>query len=135
MQDGSTDFEFLPIDVSLGRCQRYCYGLFANQGGDNYTRYSDGETYTTTSCESSIPLPVTMRTRPSITTTGTAGNYGVYTGDTVIACSSVPTISGGCSSFKVLINAVVSSGFTVGRVGQVLSNNNTTSYLIFSAEL
>ena len=23
MQDRSTDFEFLPIDVSLGRCQRY----------------------------------------------------------------------------------------------------------------
>jgi len=23
LQDGSTDFEFLPIDVSLGRCQRY----------------------------------------------------------------------------------------------------------------
>ena len=25
MQDRSTDFEFLPIDVSLDRCQRYCY--------------------------------------------------------------------------------------------------------------
>ena len=24
MQDCSTDFEFLPIDVSLGRCLRYC---------------------------------------------------------------------------------------------------------------
>ena len=27
MQDRSTDFEFLPIDVNLGRCQRYAYQL------------------------------------------------------------------------------------------------------------
>ena len=131
----ASGFEFMPIDVNLARCQRYCYAMFANQGGDNYTRYSVGETYTTTSSETHVPFPVNMRTRPSLTTTGTAANYGVYTGDTVIACSTVPTISGGCSSFRGLINSVVASGFTVGRVGQVLSNNNTTSYLIFNAEL
>ena len=28
MQDGSTDFEFLPIDVSLARCFRYYYTHF-----------------------------------------------------------------------------------------------------------
>jgi hypothetical protein len=32
LQDGSTDFEFLPIDVSLGRCQRYYY-LHVKRGG------------------------------------------------------------------------------------------------------
>jgi len=46
LQDCSTDFEFLPIDVSLGRCQRYfqvldgsfCMHGTAGQAMANYYR-------------------------------------------------------------------------------------------------
>jgi hypothetical protein len=31
----ASDFEFLPVDVNLGRCQRYCYVYGDNYGGGN----------------------------------------------------------------------------------------------------
>jgi hypothetical protein len=93
--------------------------------------------YSTTKCNGNIFLPVEMRTAPSLTTTGTAANYAVNHGaDTITACSAVPAINGAGSSNKVAsIDATVASGLTAGSFGTILSNNNTSSYLLFTAEL
>ena len=134
-QDGSTDFEFLPYDVSLARCLRYCYSLFANQGGDNYLRYGISDCWNTTSVETYIYMPVTMRIRPSLTTTGTASDYALFSAGSVIACNTAPTMANANSPKITIINATVTAGLTAGRVAQLISNNNLNSYLILSAEL
>jgi len=85
LQDRSTDFEFLPIDVSLGRCQRYFWkgtingsGVFGGSGG-------------------SIPIiswsfPTTMRTTPTFAwvsggSTGNGNNSYTITGITTYSAS------------------------------------------------
>ena len=56
MQDRSTDFEFLPIDVSLGRCQRYFQQI---TGG------TMGVCWSTTGVSFGQAFPVTMRATPT----------------------------------------------------------------------
>ena len=92
----ASDFEFLPVDVNLARCQRYFVQFGKNQGvgeatGDSYafgiTNNDDLNSFIL------IPLPVRMRTAPtSITQTGTASDYRLrtYVSDT---CTDVPVFS------------------------------------------
>jgi len=118
----------------LAACQRYCVMYKADV---TYNRYAGGLNYSATKCNGNIFLPVEMRTAPSLTTTGTASNYAVNHGaDVITACSSIPAINGAGSSNKVAsIDATVASGLTAGSFGTILSNNNTSSYLLFTAEL
>jgi hypothetical protein len=129
----ATPFEWLPYSTELALCQRYCYAIRAS--GSAYTRYGIGECYTTLRLESYIYLPVNMRIVPSLTTTGTASNYAVYSAFVVTPLSAVPVMGGGSSSQVLQVDSTVASGLTAGRAGQLLSDNNTTSFLIFSAEL
>jgi hypothetical protein len=131
----ATPFERRPFGTELALCQRYCYSIFANQAADNYIRYGIGDCWSTTKNESFIYLPVTMRIRPSITTTGTASNYAIYSANTITSLSAVPAIAGSTSLQIAVLDNTVASGLTAGRVGQLISNNNTTSYIILSAEL
>ena len=67
----ASDFEFLPVDINLGRCQRYyqendCVGAFL-QGYNLTNRYISNQ----------INLPVTMRATPSLTTTGSPAQTNV----------------------------------------------------------
>jgi hypothetical protein len=59
----ATDFEFLPIDVDLQRCQRYY------QIGEQRHRSSPDPT----ALGASIYFPTTMRTTPTVTGVGTLG--------------------------------------------------------------
>ena len=70
----ATDFEFLPIDVSLGRCQRYfqippTINIYAQV----VSRYIGMES----------PLPVTMRATPTITNTFSLGGGATQTDQAV----------------------------------------------------
>jgi hypothetical protein len=60
LQDGSTDFEFLPIDVSLGRCQRY-YQILSPTNPQPIVQYqANFRSYVQT-------FMTQMRTAPSLT--------------------------------------------------------------------
>jgi hypothetical protein len=131
----ATSFDYRPYGTELALCQRYCIKYDA---GGVYQRYGGGLNDTTTTNYSTINLPVEMRIAPpTLTTTGTASNYAVYHGNqTLTTCSAVPTITTVATSSKIVsVGSTVSSGLTAGSFGQLLSNNNTTSYLLFSAEL
>ena len=70
----ATDFEFLPIDVNLGRCQRYfqippTINIYAQV----VSRYIGMES----------PLPVTMRATPTITNTFSLGGGATQTDQAV----------------------------------------------------
>ena len=64
MQDRSTDFEFLPIDVSLRRCQRY-YAKFISFSG-TLVAYGTGVSGSATGANIIVKYPVTMRASPTV---------------------------------------------------------------------
>lgn len=75
MQDRSTDFEFLPIDVSLGRCQRYY------EKSNGYTFFKIGTSLTNVpSNEIYAPIYylVQKRASPTVTITGYSGGNNQF---------------------------------------------------------
>jgi hypothetical protein len=118
----------------LAACQRYFIRYAAESV---FSRYGVGLNYATNQSTIMMHLPVEMRALPTLATTGTASNYAINHGsDTITALSAGPSIAGAGYSKKIVnLNCVVSSGLTAGSFGQLVSNNNTLSYLDFSAEL
>ena len=129
----ATDFEFLPIDVSLGRCQRYYYnhvnGVTQTIGVASY--------FSTTQIEIPISFPVSMRTAPSlISVTGT--DYYVLTKGSPIGSDNFNSFVG---IFAPNQNGAMiynnDAGQISGTQGQayVAYTNNADSFISFSAEL
>jgi len=121
----ATDFENLPYDVQLARCQRYYY---RNSADSNYMSYASGRANSTTVGVFTYNHPVTMRASPTYTQSGT----GVNT-PSQITTTSLGTIYAGKNSSFVTVN--VASGLTAGYGLLWNSNNNTTSYVEANAEL
>ena len=78
MQDRSTDFEFLPIDVDLARCARYYYKFGDMWINTQYARFGGVGSVSA----NNLQFKTKMRANPSYTH-GTAGNnVSRRTGDT-----------------------------------------------------
>ena len=133
----ATSFDYRPYGTELALCYRYAWNYSsALSSNGSYLRYLSTRNASTTGVAGTLIFPVEMRTTPSLTTTGTASNYAVtHTGGNT-ACSTVPAIGGdGSSRFQVNLEVNVASGLTSGQGSQLMSNNNQTSFLLFSAEL
>jgi hypothetical protein len=126
----ASDFEFLPIDVNLGRCQRYYYKTQSAGAG---SLFGSGRNASTTVAVGSIFFPTTMRINPTaLEQSGTASDYQIRHGTTTTTCSSVPTIF--ATSPIGYVNFTVASGLTAGQ-GCDLRGANTDAFLAWSAEL
>ena len=133
----ATSFDYRPYGTELALCYRYAWNYSSALSSNGaFLRYLTTRNTSTTAVAGTLILPVEMRVTPTLTTTGTASNYAViHTGGTT-ACSVAPSIGGdGSSRFQVNLEAQVASGLTSGQGSQLMSNNNQTSYLLFSAEL
>ena len=127
----ATSFDYRPYTTELQLCQRYCYQVTSVGGTDGYVRYAVGECVSTVVMDSVIPFPVQMRITPSLTTPA-ASQFAAT--NSVIAGTAISLLAGsGVNTAGVRLT--VASGLTVGRAGQLMSNNNNTSYLLFSSEL
>jgi hypothetical protein len=132
LQDRSTDFEFLPIDVSLGRCQRYAFklgGNIANENSVNGGGYYDSNYYSFGWLRSTTSP---MRVAPTLVQYGTPTVFGQnteYTGWTWGLGIQTPTASG-----WYLTGNKSSHGVTKAQDFFVFFPL-TTDYFIFSAEL
>ena len=60
----ATDFEFLPFDVNLQRCQRYFYKI-ESTGTTSNNNITTGFTYGTSGVQSNVKMEVLMRSTPS----------------------------------------------------------------------
>jgi len=69
----ASDFEFLPYDVNLQRCQRY-YTQVATLSGLNGHSFFYG--YNVNEAPGCVMFPTTMRTTPTVTTYDNGGNSG-----------------------------------------------------------
>ena len=132
MEAGTTasDFEFLPYDMNLARCQRYYYKI---QPTTNRA-FAVGLCYTTNILSMPIDFPTTMRTAPTaLEQNGTASDYQILKASSLTVCTSVPTHQGG-TTWGSLVDFNVTGTITAGQAGQGWSVNGN-AYLAWSAEL
>jgi len=127
----ASDFEFLPYDVNLQRCQRYYYALL-NTGEDN-NYFLSGYYYTGSFIYCHTEFPTTMRASPSLVQSSGTNYYTFYSngaGDGFDSFNYNITFLTRNATFG---NNTQVSG-TGGNAGRVYSTN-TNSYVHFNAEL
>ena len=117
----ASDFEFLPFDVNLRRCQRYfflmCRGDQLDVGAGGY--YNSGQIF----CE--VPLPVTMRTTPSLVATSGTNYYRMFGNNTNDPFDALQ-LGGGQSTLMQVYQTTGISG-TTGVAGWLRTNNASAS--------
>ena len=126
----ASDFEFLPVDVNLQRCLRYCKKWLGNQtleniGGGSFNAYNS------TGAQGAISLPVKMRTTPSISFS-TLGFTDVVSINNSVSNLTINTSNSGTDSINM---TVTTTGLTVGRTGYLYAYSSTSAFLIADSEL
>ena len=136
MEVGSvaTPFEHRSFGEELALCQRYTYIIKQSNGQfTSINRFGMGITVNTTQVQLLLQHPVAMRAAPTLTTSGTASDYNMYSGAYNVASSVVPALADG-SQYNSRINFVASSGLTAGQGAQGTAAN-TDAFLLLSSEL
>jgi hypothetical protein len=128
----ATPFEHRSFGEELALCQRYYWKHF---GGTTYARYCIGENQTSSQTGGGIAFPVEMRAKPTLQTTGTAGNYALYHQSNIFNCTDIG-LDGHVSKHIGWIYANIGSASLVhGGASQIMNNNNASVFLAFDAEL
>jgi hypothetical protein len=117
------------LQGELAACQRYYYRI-SNNGA--YTLIGFGGGTSTTNADLIIPLPSTMRINPSSVDYSTVALQPIG-GGTITAITSFSVLSG--TQSNAAIAAGVASGLSAGSSYRLLTNNSTSGYIGFSAEL
>lgn len=117
------------IAGELGACQRYYWKI---PGANNI--FFAGFNNSTTEAYSAIPLPVTMRVRPTTTVTSAASNLAVrISGGTNVSCNGTTSVIGNTLQ-GLWFSTTVASGLTAGQ-GSALVNIGSAEAIEMSAEL
>jgi hypothetical protein len=117
------------IQGELAMCQRYYFRLTAP---DLYSNFGVGFANNSTSSRITINLPVTLRTKPS--TSIDFSTLALYDGTSVVTPTSITLAE--TSQNSPAINCSFSSPtITANRPYNLISNNSTSAFLAFSAEL
>jgi len=127
LQDCSTDFEFLPIDVSLERCQRY-FQVFGTVTG---CAIASGMSQTSTQSIFTVHYITNMRSAPTHTVNDLNITDNVDYGPAV---TSITNTNASTSSSRLTLTHA--SGATIYR-GAILRSSSTasTSRLTLDSEL
>jgi hypothetical protein len=126
----ASDFEFLPHDVNLARCQRYYYLHASNSTSMDI---GVGGYYTSSMIFVNVTLPCSMRTAPSVVYDNTTNNYKISRNNSNDLFTDF--LGGGSASTNEinLYNNTQVSG-TAGHTGYIRTNLSTGS-LAFNSEL
>ena len=126
----ATDFEFLPIDVSLGRCLRYYEKITAEA---NTQLFGAGFNYNTTNGIALVNCSK-KRTTVSVTFSSTVAEFGLYSSSgSRIAATAIAASQASSISFQTTVT--VASGLTAGNGTTFIANASTNPYIEISAEL
>jgi len=128
--DNATPFEHLSFGEELALCQRYFYKEVRTSGAlFGFVGFADNST---TAYIQHI-YPVLMRSEPTLSTTGTTGDYSIRVTGNTLGCSSVPSLSSG-NEHVSHVTYSVSSGLTGGQA--VIGKFDAADvFLGFDAEL
>ena len=120
----ASDFEFLPVDVNLARCQRY---LLTFGNSNNFI----GHFYATNTALATIYFPNKLRADPTVSCTSLASSIRVYSAG--VLRNSSTFIDNGVTAEQGEIYTVVTGG-TAGNA--LTANINNSGFLLqFDAEL
>ncbi len=134
VSDSVSDFEFLPHDVQLQRCYRYCQRHPSQDPtGGAYAVIASGHNSGTTAQLPIVHHYIPMRGDPSLTN---SGNFRVHHANTNTATSSATTLDDNTSSPSIsLLVVTVSSGLTVGQSALYEQNNDSDAHILLDADL
>jgi len=129
----ASDFEFLPFDVNLQRCERYFYqaGTSVNDAGEQ--NIGIGQWYSASEIVYNVYAPTTMRTKPSLTTPTVTNGYRFHKASSYVESDTAGSISDAGNQ----ILAVYKSGLSGGTGGQAtfIVTKSSPAKIQFIAEL
>ena len=108
--EGASDFEFLPYDVQLQRCQRY-YQRYAESTNTNFTGWFGGVQYTGTAAYGDFIFTVPMRANPSFD---------------FLTLSNMQILRNG--AYTVPTNITASTTNSTARMAVITSGGNTAGH-------
>jgi hypothetical protein len=126
----ASDFEFLPVDVNLARCQRYYYGHAI--GSDQFKPIGGASYYSSSIVIGFLHFPSTMRTIPSLVSTSGTDYYRIDRNSGQDYLNSL-TIVNTSENMTGVVNTTEASG-TAGDSGWLYTNNGSAT-VSFNAEL
>ena len=131
----ASDFEFIPPDINLQRCQRYCYAV-NGIASDETGLAASGLATSTSTLKISLNFPVPMRAYPSVSEAGLQAN--IVGGAQDVSLASVQDNAN--STFNpsnITVNLTPDSGtpFTAGHSLVLRLDNATSANLKIDAEL
>ena len=102
---------------------------------NSYGRLALCENPTTTVAQAIFEPPVEMRTVPTMVTSGAVTHYSLYNKATITATTNM-AISTATSSKVICVGCTIgSANLLLGGASQLMTNNNTSYYIAFDAEL
>ena len=130
LESGTTesDFEFLPVDANLARCQRYFY-MHAQGSG---VELGVGCFYSSSQIALDFQFPVTMRTAPSVFQVTGTDYYATFRPGVVDGFNSLTAGSATTTMFGLYNNTEVSG---TAQDSQFFRTNNSSSKIGADAEL
>jgi hypothetical protein len=130
----ASDFEFLPYDVNLQRCQRYYWKETSSPNVANQWTAVGGVSQTNVG-RVMMFLPTPMRTIPtSLGTSGTAGDYKIQNQNTGEICNAVPSFVS-ANYDKIQFNLQTAASMTPGYYCALRYNAAGVGYLEVDVEL
>ena len=126
----ATSFDYRPYGTELALCQRYFQGTTNPNDGNNYY-YGSGSNLTTSIAYITYPFLVSMRTSPTLTSSGTFYIRGGGNSELVTAVSLVTATTTTAGVNFTVGGATLTQGY--GCLAR--SGGSTTNTLFFSAEL
>ena len=130
--DVASDFEFLPVDVNLQRCQRYCLIVGDSPDGRDYSKEANvGMYYTSTGFYGNTFFQTPMRTAPSASIQGGNDAAKVFSNGSSRTSASIGLNGASRSNMSF---AISTSSATSGDSG-TFDWNGAGHYCICSAEL
>jgi len=127
----ATDFEFLPADVNLRRCQRYFYKLIDVPGGDGNGYFTTAYMYNGTIMYANIEFPTIMRSSPTLSQASGTDYYTFYRNGAADSFSDFELAIGRPNLVSIRNDDEMSG--TGGHAGGIHSTSN--SKVTFDAEL
>ena len=127
----ASDFEFLPHDVNLQRCHRYCYKTPTGSLFDSNGEYCNAHHYAANLILGFCSVnPVEMRATMSVSF---SGNFESYGASAVYALTAISANEHTSRGFQ--INGTPSTNRTAGQAVTIRNQSNTTAFMLLTAEL
>ena len=128
----ASDFEFLPVDVNLRRCQRY-YQLIADGNGKSFCLAVAART--TSYVDLVYPCTVPMRTQPTLDVVSGTDYYYFYGLNSGYDKITAPSIGSTYISGTTLVTGFYNGGSYTTGDSLIASTDNVNSYIALTSEL